>query len=176
MRMMLDIETLGTKPGSAILSIGAVVIKDDDSTGATFYQNISLLSSVFAGFVIDPETVKWWQEQSGDAQDVLCADNVPVDEALDNLSVFYQANGITRVWAKPPQFDCSLIEAAYDIVGRGPAPWGFRDLRDLRTLLDLAGPVQAPAFVGTPHNALDDALHQAHHMIEALKELKSAKR
>ncbi len=58
--LMLDLETWGTAPGSALRSIGAVFFDLDGKTGETFYRNIDKQSCLDAGLKIDPATVSWW--------------------------------------------------------------------------------------------------------------------
>ena len=60
--LMIDLETLGTKPNSAILSIGAVYF-DKDGLGEEFYANVDLQDSIDSGFDIDASTVYWWLSQ-----------------------------------------------------------------------------------------------------------------
>lgn len=56
MNIMVDLETLGTKPNSAILSIGAVAF-DDQGLHDEFYCNVDLISSIACGYEIDADTV-----------------------------------------------------------------------------------------------------------------------
>lgn len=62
---MLDLETFGTKPGSVIRSIGAVMFDLDGRTGPEFYRNIDEESCVKAGLTYDPSTVSWWATAVG---------------------------------------------------------------------------------------------------------------
>lgn len=56
MDIMVDIETLGRKPGCVILSIGCVAFD-----GKEFYVNIDPFKMKDEGvFHVDPDTSKWW--------------------------------------------------------------------------------------------------------------------
>jgi len=66
MNLMIDLETLGTIPGSAILTIGACFF--DQVIGHQFYKPVSLKSQIRYGFTIDPETINWWSRQNKTAQ------------------------------------------------------------------------------------------------------------
>lgn len=58
--VMLDLETWGTAPGSALRSIGACTfIPATGETPQTFYRNITRASCEAVGLAVDPETVKW---------------------------------------------------------------------------------------------------------------------
>jgi len=81
-RVMIDIETLGTEPGCAILSIGAVHFTAA-GRGETLYRNIDRASCEDAGLEIDEETVKWWSEQDEAAQAVLSGGGGLRDALID---------------------------------------------------------------------------------------------
>jgi len=66
-RIMVDIETLGTDPGAAIVSIGAVRFSTtNDAAGAIeaeFFESVALESCDAYGLDIDGSTVEWWLGQ-----------------------------------------------------------------------------------------------------------------
>lgn len=164
---MIDIETLGTAPGSVILSIGAVTFDAEAGTlGAEFYSAIDPQSAVDAGLRMDVSTLKWWMTQSDDARRAVFAGNQPLDCVLREFGDFVRKVDASRVWAKPPSFDLVLLEAAFQAC-RLHVPWHYRSLRDVRTLLDITG--TRATYVGTAHNALDDARSQALSVIDAYR-------
>src|SRR4051812_3766510 len=62
--IMIDLETLGTLPGSVILSIGAVAFDElSVAPGAGFYKVISTISCESCGLTKDEATEKWWLDQ-----------------------------------------------------------------------------------------------------------------
>lgn len=67
-RIMVDLETLGTAPGSVILSIGAVRFDVEEGLLDEFYVNIDVESSQRLGLTIDGATVMWWMKQSDAAR------------------------------------------------------------------------------------------------------------
>jgi len=72
MHIMIDLETMGTRPDAPIIAIGAVSFDvDTDWVWRTFYVNIDLQSAVSAGAKIDPSTVMWWMKQSDEARRLL---------------------------------------------------------------------------------------------------------
>lgn len=177
--IMVDLETWGLTPGSDIRSIGAVVFDPVAGTlGDEFYVNV--VSGNTLGLTRDPDTEKWWLDQSASAQDALAVKpvNIAVGLArfgdwLDWLPGGACAPGPElRLWAHGSHFDEPILAAAYR-AAKMTCPWHYRAPRDTRTIYEAAGGVDLP-FEGTPHNALHDAKHQARCVIEAYRKLKLA--
>lgn len=173
MDVMLDIETLGKKPGCVVLSIGALAFEpladslpERANTGLVFYQNITIFDQLLLGLVVDPETIEWWQGQSEEAKRALTTEKHPLAGAFFRLNTWFgNLPGKTKgkVWAKSPDFDCAVLEEAARRVGVN-LPWDFRDKADVRTIGyvgDLCEAGAVPATKGTKHNALDDCYNQA---------------
>ena len=165
----IDLETLGTKHNSYILSIG--IAKFDINTGeiaSTYYQNVSCANNKFK---IDVSTVLWWLEQSEDARQAITAksDVLDIKFALNDLTNFIKEKD-ALVWGNGATFDITILEHAYGVFDKQP-PWKFWNIRDMRTLVDAAACVgfdkKKVTFKGDAHNALDDAKHQALVMSEA---------
>lgn len=166
--LMIDIETLGTKPGAAVVSIGAAFFDlISGEVGATFYKAIDLELS--ENGEIDPGTVKWWMRQSDEARAVFSdAEAIPSDDALRNLAWFIAANRSGKklcVWGNGCTFDNVILDACFRSHGI-ERPWGNYDDRDVRTIVELGrailgiNPKSDIPFDGNQHNALDDVLHQ----------------
>lgn len=168
--LMFDLETVGTRPTSAILSIGAVIFdpytpvqSTTDLKEYSFYRTINLPSCYAAGLTYDQATLDWWATQSEDAQKALTLDNRPLTEVLQEFLVWLSNHPfrITGYWANSPSFDRVILENALTAIAkRWPIPfWGENDVR---TLKRVAWPNNnAPNFrEGTHHNALDDAIAQ----------------
>ena len=168
-RVMVDIETVGLEPGSALLSIGAVRFSPD-GLDDEFYREISLESCQEAGLEIDANTLEWWLSQDDAVTGVLTGGE-SLTEVLAQFGSWYQTHGFDEIWANSPSFDCEQLEAAFQAVGLSE-PWGFRDERDVRTLRAL----QCAAEVkmnGDEHDALDDAKYQARIVSETLRSLQA---
>lgn len=163
---MIDIETLGLEPGAAILSIGAVTFSES-GLGDPFYEEVSLPSCQSAGLEIDAGTLDWWLNQSDQVNSVLTGGQ-PLEEVLAEFTAWLPATD-REIWANSPSFDCAILEAAYQAVGR-EAPWTYEDKRDVRTIKSL--PI-APdlEMEGNEHDALDDAKYQARVVSETLRAL-----
>jgi hypothetical protein len=193
--IMLDLETWGTRPGCDLRSIGAVRFKPDigyvGSDDETFYvatdnPSCGLFEQPYCytydgidrrfkyPLVRDPKTIEWWNEQSDEAK---AAFSNPVDllDALVWFAAWIGRYDDVLVWAHGPQFDVSILGAAYNALGL-PEPWHYRAPRDTRTLFDVAGITDHSAWLdkhatGTTHNALDDALCQAEAVCGAWAEI-----
>ncbi len=142
----------------------------------------------------DPETVAWWNDQSDEAQaaftkTVDLADGLHgfsawlfalTNQLYDRLGVVeMQPSPNVRLWAHGPQFDCTILAAAYDACAL-PAPWHYRAPRDTRTIFDAAGIddhsawlAQHPGPLAIQHHALDDAICQARAVCAAFARLRS---
>lgn len=171
--IMLDLETLGTAPGSVVLSIGAVEFSPDTGElGRELYVAINQNSSLAVGLETNEDTVKWWKQQSREAQKVLYAtfedSGEQIVPALESFANFLAPCGKTVcVWGNGSDFDQPILTAAYRAAGQA-APWQFWNNRCYRTLKSLRPDVTLTR-VGTYHNALDDAKSQALHAIEIFK-------
>jgi hypothetical protein len=110
--MMVDIETLGIKPGSVITSIGAVMFSPTTyEIGNIFHERISVADALMNGFDIDVNTIKWWRQQSKGAQEELRGTDF-IGNVLSRFRTFIYDNEPERVWARSPSFDINhLMEA-----------------------------------------------------------------
>lgn len=165
-RIMLDLESLGNKPGSVIVAIGAVKF---DETGIldSFYERVDAQSCVAAGLKMDVSTVLWWMQQEEVARLEITKPGVHLNVALSLFSKWYGDNASVEVWGNGATFDNVLLNDAYNAV-QLERPWSYRADRCYRTVKALRPDIPAPK-VGTLHNALDDAKLQALHLIEILK-------
>lgn len=158
---MLDIETLGTRPGSVIRSIGACLFEPKGSQiGAEFYVNIDRASCEELGLTVDAKTEEWWKRQSLAAQAALTVDPQPLRDALLSFASWFTSHKGERVWSHGANFDQPLMDMAYRAIG-WEVPWLFWNSRCTRTLYDIAGIDTRKLSSGTKHNALDDARSQA---------------
>lgn len=167
--IMLDLETAGQGPDAAIVAIGAVQFdRDAGIIGERFYAPVDLASAVAAGGIIDPSTVTWWLRQSDAARGELTRPALQIGSALDTFDVWLQRMGVRdlHVWGNGAAFDNVILAGAYKRFGR-PVPWQFWNDRCYRTMKSLY-PAVTLERTGTHHNALDDAEHQARHLLAIL--------
>lgn len=163
MHVMIDLETMGTSADAPIVTIGACRFDTDGVKEDTFYRKISLKSALDSGSVLDADTVVWWMGQSDDARQEAVSG---AGDLLDVLGWFSTWIGETEylegVWGNGAAFDNAIIAQSYRRIGR-EAPWPFwmdRCYRTVKAFSDI--PITRE---GTHHNALDDAITQAKHLI-----------
>ena len=162
-QIVVDLETLSIKPNACIVSIGAVLIEDMEITD-TFYINVDGRTCKEAGLDIDSDTIKWWGEQSKEAQEAWQKNPVPLQEALDKFTTWYGKESIP-IWGYGANFDVVILESALRAMEM-EIPWKFWDISCLRTLMNVLGKRLPKA---NNHNALDDATAEAKVLIEILK-------
>lgn len=161
--VMIDLETWGTLPGSALRSIGAVTFSPygEPHDEKTFYANIGIASCEAIGLTVDQATVDWWRGQSADAQARLDADPQPFGDVARAFGRWWREIGATYVWSNGANFDEVLWRVALKKIGFDP-PWKYWNVRDTRTCWHLARlNHKAVPFEGVQHDAIADARHQA---------------
>ena len=166
-KIMLDLETLGTKPGSVIVAIGATKFDLDGVKADPFYSRVCPESCVKAGLQIDTSTIMWWLTQKDEARLEITKPGKQLSEALSIFSLWVGQEGDVEVWGNGASFDNALLSAAYDAIGQ-KRPWKYAGDRCYRTVKNLY-PHITLIRKGEHHNALDDAITQTEHLIEILK-------
>ena len=174
----IDLETLGTVPGSVILSIGAVIFdptkEPENCLGREFYCVVSKQSCLDNKLTINADTLAWWEKQSPEARQVLAdADNPEMADtlstALQLLADFIPKDAI--IWSNGANFDQPLLSVAYEYCCK-PTPWKFWNSRCHRTILGLhPAPKSLMPKNQMAHNALEDAKTQAKHVVAVAKAL-----
>ena len=169
--VMIDLETMGTGPAAAIIAIGAVEF--DPTVGAlgeSFYVVVSLETSVRNGGVMGPSTVMWWLGQSEAAREAVRAEGIDINAALMQLTNWLRERASRddlRLWGNGAGFDNVVLETAYQHAMH-PTPWNFWNNRCYRTIKAMHPSLKA-IRAGTHHNALDDAITQALHLIAIMQ-------
>jgi hypothetical protein len=176
MQIMLDLETLGTTPGSAILAIGAVKF-GGGHIHSEFYQRVSLKSCVQYDLKMEPDTVLWWLQQPDEARLEITKEGQHLAAVLQSFSnwIYEKVESFVpfiedvKLWGNGAAFDNVLLSVAYDRAGL-TLPWKYSNDRCYRTVKNLYPDVQMECS-GTHHNALDDARSQAMHLMNMLPNL-----
>lgn len=179
--VMVDLETLGTGPNAPIVSIGAVYFNPETGElGRTFYRAIDALRTPDNDAEIDMGTVAWWMGQSEDARAVFSdPEALPIRRALIVFNRFLGEAERPRLWGNGAGFDNVILRQAMSRQAITPK-WDFPNDRDVRTIVDLGRQILGinPKYdiprVGTAHNALDDAIHQARYVSEIYQALVKA--
>ena len=165
--IMVDIETLGTKPYSVIVAIGATTGKRD------FYQTLEIRNGVECGLKMDSDTVLWWLKQDEAARSVFLENEkgVKLFEALSAFGRFVPENDV-MLWGNSAAFDLGLLGNAYDKLGL-PRPWKYWQEGCYRTLKNVRRDIEQGPRIGVAHNALDDAKTQHEHLLRLLSAIQT---
>jgi len=168
--VMIDLETMGLTPDSAIVSIGAVLFdpRYNIAEAGTFYRELDWESQ---GRKIDRETLTWWEGQSSEARAALGGLD-DLGEVLTDLAARLPKDA--RVWANGPSFDIAMLEHAYR-QHHIEVPWKHYNVRDCRTVLDMfensRGGLNRSLATKVTHNALNDAKLQSSHITEMWRKI-----
>lgn len=165
--LMIDIETLDTKPSAVVLSVGAClfdletgVITREYSSGPLEKQN-----QLRNGRTISESTLRWWMqpEQEPARAASFGYTSVPAVDVLVALRTMVEEN--TIVWGNDPAFDCVILEDLYRTLWECEAPWKFYNRQCVRTYRRLPGAEDVPRVAPTvAHDPLADAIAQAKHV------------
>lgn len=170
--IVLDLETLGTRPGAIILTIGAALLTRA-GVEDTYYRVIDPASCVTAGLKCDISTIKWWMRQDQAAQDHALDEDaaVSLDTALTEFAHWLPLSGDYHLWGNGADFDNAILENAYHATD-STVPWKYYQNRCFRTLRALHPEIEAPEWPegNIKHHSLHDALHEAEHLYEILVE------
>lgn len=170
MKVMLDLETMGTGSSAAIIAIGAVAF-DANEVAYKFYVEINLQSSIDSGSVVDGSTVMWWLKQSDAARSAFVNNDIAphLMTALGDFAKWYSEIKGDEVWGNGAMFDNTILSNAYKACSL-PVPWKFWNDMCYRTVKGMNKNIKLER-VGTYHNAVDDAESQALHLITILKSI-----
>lgn len=168
--VMIDLETWGTGPRAAIISIGAVEFARG-GLGREFYTRVNPLSCEILGLEFDEDTRAWWAKQSDAARKVFGGiDAEPaIDAALKAFTAWFPDKA--NLWGNGSDFDNVILASAYQAAGY-ECPWKFYRNRCYRTLKSLRPEIKLERM-GTHHNALDDAKTQAKHAVQILRGMRA---
>lgn len=172
--VMLDLETMGRKGNSALVSIGAVEFNLlTGETGREFYKVIDLQSCLDLGLEVEASTIYFWLQQSQAARDAITVDKkLPLATVLHMFKQWMdELPTEVNIWGNSARFDIGKLEDAYRIC-KMENPWYFRSERDVRTLVAFAPHIKETLpFEGTHHNPIDDCKHQIKYCIATWKKL-----
>lgn len=165
---MIDIETLGSKPGSVIVAIAAVRFDlDTGNVKKSYVSHVDPDSCVKKGLKIEVDTLKWWAEKDNFLD--IISGTTPIYEALRGLRNYLEEDDI--IWANAPTFDLKIIEAAYKAHCHA-VPWNYYNERCVRTLSSLNPEIRKNTeFIGDRHDPLDDCYHQIKYCCSTWKSL-----
>ncbi|WP_454752169.1 3'-5' exonuclease [Cupriavidus necator] len=179
---MLDLETMGTRPGCAVVSIGLVGFDyEADRVGEPFYAVLNMHAQLRGGLHMDGDTLEWWTQQEAGAQRALIKSaryERPLNECLLRMLTFLEDHSTDaesyRIWANGANFDQPILREVLRVAGL-KAPWPFwnekchRTLKDMPTLIGGKRP-DLPANKAA-HRADADAVFQARQAVACLRHM-----
>lgn len=181
--IMVDIETLGTSPGCAIIEIGAVCAEWLEDKGEWSWNSWSTPVALHSDSQVDPLTLHWWHADAGRTLHLiglLCSDDRQHEEdalrcLCDNLRGWtYESGKAVRLWSKG-NFDYPILAHAITKHYPGDVPWAYWEVLDLRTMLAVAGtqgiPLPDRSEDCIVHSALGDARHQMSQLLTIINHL-----
>lgn len=181
MHVMLDLETMGTRAGAVILSIGAVAFNEEGiathKTPYQFHVHLDIIDQMAKGAHLDPKTVLWWLDQKKEAQQAIVdgqkSRKINTYTALSDFGNWFREMGGEEIWGNGADFDLPLLSDMFQRFSVA-VPWGYNKGRCCRTVMALAG-VKMGHF-GTKnalaHDALADAIYQASEVAAAMRSLR----
>lgn len=169
--VMLDLETMGHKSNSAIVSIGAVEFNiETGETGREFYDVIDLQSCLDNGLKVQASTIYWWLQQNEEARKRICKKGKHISNVLSSFTYWMEdCVDKVKIWGNGARFDIGILEDAY-VACNLKSPWYFRSEMDVRTLVSFAPEIKTNMpFTGVEHDPIDDCKHQIKYCHEIWK-------
>ena len=183
--VMIDLETMGVDPTSAIIEIAAQFFDPlTGKLGGSFKQMVNLKSCTDVGMTIDPSTVIWWLKQAPEARERYANNDKEkhINTVLVDLRTFLQKHCPDKkklfVWGNGKEMDCEILKNAFKVALGVDTPWDFRNTMDVRTVVtigDLFGMKdykKSETFCGVPHDPIDDAKHQIKYVTSYLQNMR----
>jgi len=161
--VMIELQTMGTVPGCAIVAIGAVLFDPRYNvveTDRVFYTELDYNAQ--DGLLIDNDSREWWSKRPNSEKLVLNG----IDDLDDQLFDFsrWLPFGDYKVWSNTTTFQISILEYCYRYY-KMEVPWRYWNIMDGRTLLDMynykKGSLNNSITNESSSNALDNAVNKA---------------
>ena len=175
--VMIDLETLSTQYNAVILTIGAIKFDRDGKINdikklnkEIFYRRITIDSCKELGLHVDSKTVDWWKSLDQKIYDeAFGKDRISLRDALIEFSIWF--GKLEKVWSNGAGFDIPILENAYRVCGL-QTPWKFWNVRDTRTMYDLANITKKDLGDENEHHAVYDCWRQIYGVQESMRRLK----
>lgn len=169
---MIDLETLGTTPDCAVLTIGGVKFDPNLIHKPTqeFYYRFEVNEQLDKGRTTLESTLEWWGKQDEAVREEALGDGnrTPVIEVLQALNKW--CVGVDAFWCQGPAFDICILENLYRQYDHH-IPWAFWKIKDSRTLFSIMPKDPRKEINFSAHNALEDCKVQAMCVQQTIKEL-----
>ena len=186
---MIDIETISLANFPVLAQIGCTRF---DLVSGEIYEKFKIyvdpMSCIDFGADFSLDTFKWWMGQAAFKNVIIKAfsEGVGYEEAIKSLHDFMiqgratNPDAVVGVWVNGIAGDIVWVESYFKKMAIEPL-WGYREPRDVRTILDLAktvsdvDPKKEVQFEGDEHDALADSIYQSKYVACAYRILTSKK-
>lgn len=169
---MVDLETMGTKPYSVIMSIGCVAFDlATGELGSEFYATIDMESSKAAGLTTEQSTIDWWNKQDAGVKALMYKDTKPLNAVLREFSAWLKAQhgSYKYMWGNSASFDLGLLGQAYDKCNIAQ-PWAFFNERCVRTIVALNPKIKENSPKPyRAHSPVVDCKYQIDYVVRTIK-------
>ena len=159
---MIDLETLGTKQDTVILTIGGVKFNPNaiSEHHSELYYRFEVDEQLSKGRTTDKSTLEWWQKQDPAVMEEALGDHdrQPVQNILSELNKW--CVGVDTIWCQGPVFDIGILENIYRQYEMH-IPWPFWKIKDSRTLFGIMPKDPRKQIKFDAHNALEDCKVQS---------------
>lgn len=166
--LMIDINTLDTRPTAAIISLAAVrfcvspwVVEVDDS----FVVNVDPKSCGQFGLTMDSNTLAYWKSQPKEIRSKFSENPISLGTALDRFTDW--AGKTREVWFNGVAFDYPIFVNAFSAVKK-ESPFITYCVQDMQTMLKITGKMDEFKRKREEKNispySLDTALFQAQYL------------
>lgn len=157
--VMVDLETIGTRPDAVMLSIAGVVF-DCEYGEYEFYEKINIDSCLDEGLIIEEDVIKWWSQLPDEVFAEATSGTKPVKQVLQEFSDWMKTlPGIPLVYGNGADFDNAMLSYYFKRFGI-EVPWKYTNNRCFRTMKGLFPKVKY-VYPEIAHDALSDAKAQA---------------
>lgn len=181
--MMIDLETLDTRPSAVVFQVGVLVFKDvlgGDIRGNLILEkkifHLDILDQIMVGRTFDLETVRWWKSQNSDSWHRHPDEITRSGHMFQEINRLHEEHKVGSLWANSPSFDCVLMRSLREslkIQYEFPAFREDMDLRTLKRLFQMKGRKVDSLSKNPSHNALKDCEDQFHNAVHYLCEFSS---
>jgi DNA polymerase III epsilon subunit-like protein len=160
LHVMVDLETLSTKPTARILSIGACYVNyEDPAKGPVFYHRIKIEENPV--FDTDFGTLAWWNKQNPETKAEAFSGVEDLVHVLAKFQAWFPSDAC--IWSNGANFDIPVLSHAFGFYGL-KEPWSYKNTRCYRTLKEMFAKTVVSDTNPNKHNALTDAIVQAMHL------------
>lgn len=178
--IMIDLETLSTKPNGVILSIGAVAFncRVEEEKNREYFHEIGGKKEIWEEQVLFgrhkcKDTVAWWKNQSPEAKTIF--KTATIESTLEMLEKFTEfvkrQHPQAFIWSNGANFDGVMLRSLYETYDL-ECPWKFWQescFRTYRNHMALVIDNDKWTFEGVQHDALADAKHQTKILVDLVR-------